>query len=337
MKKVLEVDQQTTGSDLAIMDGSCCLSHQYYSWINLQPALSGIIKQINHFKGYQGMNFGIYLPNFGPFGDARALAELAANVEQSGWDGFFIWDHIQRYWPTNVADTWVALSAIAMRTERVRLGALVTPIPRRRPWKVAREAATLDLLSKGRLILGVGIGSSGGVDVEWRNFGEEMDLKKRAAMLDEGLEIINGLWSGESISFEGQHYHVKKSQFLPRPRQSPRIPVWVAGNWPHKAPFRRMARWDGMVPLLSPGNDDDISELQDAICFTLSQRDPGQPFDVACSVPPAKAAAQSDAYAKIGVNWLLVQLYPTHFGSDWREAWPLDAMREFVEAGPPRE
>ena len=282
------------------------------------------------------MKYGIYLPNFGSFGDVRALAELAANAEEAGWDGFFIWDHIQRYWPTDVADTWVALSAIAMRTERMRLGAMVTPLPRRRPWKVARETATLDQLSKGRLILGVGIGSSGGEDVEWRNFGEEMDLKKRAAMLDESLEIINGLWSGEPFSFAGQHYHVKESQFLPKPRQSPRIPVWVAGYWPHKAPFRRRGRWDGMVPLMSPGNDDDIHNLQDAIRFTLSQRNPGQPFDVAYSIPPAKAAAQSDAYAEIGVNWLLVQLYPPHFGSDWREAWPMDAMREYVMSGPPQ-
>lgn len=282
------------------------------------------------------MKFGIYIPNFGSFGDARVLAELAASAEQAGWDGFFIWDHITRYWPTDVADAWVALSVIAMRTERMRIGALVTPIPRRRPWKVARETVTIDQLSKGRLILGVGIGSSGGAEVEWGNFGEEMNLKKRAAMLDEGLEIINGLWSEELISFEGQHYHVKDSQFMPRPVQSPRIPVWVAGYWPHKAPFRRMARWDGMVPMISPGKDDDIHDLQDAIRFTLSRRDPGQPFDIAYNIPPEQAAARSGVYTDIGVTWLLVQLYPTHFGSDWREVWPMDAMKEYVRAGPPQ-
>jgi hypothetical protein len=281
------------------------------------------------------MKFGVYLPNFGPFGDARVLAEFAEIAEQAGWDGFFIWDHITRYWPTDVADAWVSLSAIAMRTERVRLGALVTPLPRRRPWKVAREAATLDRLSNGRLILGVGIGSSGGAEVEWEHFGEEMDLKKRAVMLDEGLEIINGLWSGEPFAFEGQHFHVKKSQFLPRPLQSPRIPVWVAGNWPHIAPFQRMARWDGMVPQTNPGIDHDNHDLQDAIRFTRSLRDPGQPFDVAFSVSPSQAAAQSGTYAEIGVTWLLVQIYPLHFGSDWQGAWPLVDMREYVAAGPP--
>jgi len=282
------------------------------------------------------MKFGIYLPNFGSFGDARVLAELAADAERAGWDGFFIWDHITRYWPTDVADAWVALTAVAMRTERMRMGAMVTPIPRRRPWKLAREAATIDRLSKGRLILGVGIGSSGGAEVEWGNFGEEMNLKTRAAMLDEGLEIINGLWSGELISFEGKHYQVKDSQFMPRPVQSPRIPLWVAGYWPHKAPFRRMARWDGMVPLVSSDSDDIIRDLQDAVRFTLSQRDSDQPFDVAYSIPPAQAAARFGEYADIGVTWMLVQLYPTHFGSDWREEWPMDAMREFVNAGPPQ-
>lgn len=283
------------------------------------------------------MKYGIYLPNFGPFGDARTLAELATNAEKAGWDGFFIWDHIQRYWKTDVADTWVALSAIALRTKRVRIGAMVTPIARRRPWKVAREAVTLDHLSNGRLVLGVGLGSSGGADVEWGNFGEEMDLRKRARMLDEGLEIINGLWGGEMFAFEGQHYHVKESQFLPKPLQTPRIPVWVAGYWPHKAPYRRMARWDGMVPLVSTDSDDDLCDLREAIRFTRSQRDTDQPFDVAYSISPKQAAARAVEYADIGVTWLLVQLYPTHFGADWREAWPLDAMWKYLEVGPPTE
>ncbi len=282
------------------------------------------------------MKYGIYLPNFGPYGDACVLADLAALAEESGWDGFFIWDHITRYWPTDVADAWVALSAIAMRTKRVRIGALITALPRRRPWKVAREAATLDRLSNGRLVLGVGLGSSGGADVEWANFGEEMDLKQRAGMLDEGLAIIHGLWSGEPFSFEGQHYHVKESQFLPRPLQTPRIPVWVAGNWPNKAPFRRMAHWDGMVPQTNPAVDENISELEEAIQFTLDLRDSDAPFDVAYRVTPATAASQAEAYEAAGVTWLLVQLYPQHFGGEVQADWPLDAMQDYVAAGPGR-
>lgn len=282
------------------------------------------------------MKFGLYLPNFGPYGNARALAELAASAEEAGWDGFFIWDHIVRYWPVDVADTWVALSAIAMRTNHVKLGPMVTPLARRRPWKVAREAASLDQLSNGRLVLGVGLGSSGGSEVEWGHFGEELDLKKRAGMLDESLAIINGLWSGEPFAFEGQHYHVKESQFLPRPQQSPRIPVWVAGNWPHKAPFRRMARWDGMIPQVSAGSENDIHDLQDAIQFAKNLRSTNLPFDVAYSVSPARAGTHAGEYEQIGVTWLLVQLYPTHFGSGWQAAWPLPAMQAYIFAGPPR-
>jgi len=282
------------------------------------------------------MKFGIYLPNFGPYGDARVLAELAASAERAGWDGFFIWDHIARYWPVDVVDTWIALSAIAVCTERVKLGAMVTPLARRRPWKVAREAAALDHLSNGRLILGVGLGSSGGAEVEWEHFGEEMDLKKRAGMLDESLEIINGLWSGEPFAFKGEHYQIKESRFLPRPRQSPRVPVWIAGNWPHKAPFRRMARWDGMVPQIKTGSDDDIHDLQEAIRFTSSLRDTDQHFDVAYSVSPEQGGTQVSRYAEIGVTWLLMQLYPSHFGADWQSEWPLEAMKAYLSAGPPR-
>ena len=282
------------------------------------------------------MKFGLYLPNFGPYGDARALAELAVLAEDAGWDGFFLWDHLTRYWPTDVADVWISMSAIAARTQRIRFGALVTPLARRRPWKVAREALTLDRLSNGRLILGVGLGSGGGADVEWGNFGEEMDLKERAVMLDEGLEIINGLWSGEPFSFDGQHYHVKESNFLPKPQQQPRIPIWVAGNWPHKAPFRRMARWDGMIPQTNPAVDDNIDELRQAVQFTLSQRTSPQPFDVAYSLSPAQAR-EPQQYAALGVTWLLVQLYPTHFGADWKGDWPLEQMRAYLQAGPPKD
>jgi alkanesulfonate monooxygenase SsuD/methylene tetrahydromethanopterin reductase-like flavin-dependent oxidoreductase (luciferase family) len=217
------------------------------------------------------LKFGVYLPNFGAFGEARTLAELAHDAEAAGWDGFFIWDHIARPMHTPVVDAWVALSAIAMRTERVRIGALVTPLPRRRPWKLARETASLDRLSNGRLVLGVGIGSSGGQPVEWEAFGEELDLKKRGEMLDESLEIINGLWSGEPFAFNGKHYQVKESQFLPTPLQTPRIPVWVAGNWPHHAPFRRAARWDGMIPQTPAKGTDELAQLKEAIQFTKDE------------------------------------------------------------------
>ena len=286
------------------------------------------------------IKYGIYLPNFGPYGSARTLAELAQRAEQADWDGFFIWDHLTRSWLTEVADPFVSLSAAAMLTDHIHLGALITPLPRRRPWKVARETVTLDHLSKGRLIIGVGIGSSGGTDVEWGNFGEEMDLKKRAHMLDEGLQILCGLWSGQPFAFSGRHYTIKKSQFLPPPHQSPRIPIWVAGNWPNKAPFRRMARWDGMIPQTSPHIDDDIDQLKAAVDFTLSQRAGNAPFDVAYAVKPLGLGSaqegkdQAAAYHAAGITWLLEQIYPEHFGSSWQEEWPLEKMTAYISRGP---
>jgi alkanesulfonate monooxygenase SsuD/methylene tetrahydromethanopterin reductase-like flavin-dependent oxidoreductase (luciferase family) len=287
------------------------------------------------------MKYGLYLPNFGAFGDVRLLAELARDAEKAGWDGFFIWDHIARPWVTTVADTWVALSAIALNTTTIRFGPLVTPIPRRRPWKLARETASLDRLSAGRLIMGVGTGGLGGLAMEWANFGEELDLRTRAKMLDEGLNILTGLWSGEPFTYTGQHYQVRDTQFLPTPVQSPRIPIWVAGNWPNKAPFRRAARWDGMVPQVDLKQGDEFSQLKAAIQYSREQRTDAGTFDVVYStslIPgddPARLAERVAQYAEIGVTWLLEQLYPEHFGGEWQGDWPVEAMRARMLQGPP--
>lgn len=203
------------------------------------------------------MKYGIHLPNFGPFGSARVLADLAKDAEDAGWDGFFIWDHNNRAYVFDNVDPWVALAAIAINTSTIKIGAHVTPIPRRRPWNLARETVSIDHLSGGRLIFGFGIGS--GAREEWDIFGEETNPKIRGKMLDEGLDILTGLWSGEPFAFEGNHYKVEETQFIPKPVQSPRIPLWGAGAWPHKAPFRRAAQFDGVYPLLPPA---DISEQE---------------------------------------------------------------------------
>ena len=195
------------------------------------------------------MQFGVHLPNFGAFGDARLLAELAQEAETAGWGGFFIWDHITRAWPVPVVDPWVALAAIAINTKRLRLGALVTPLPRRRPWKVARETVSIHRLSRSRLIFSAGIGGEGGRDVEWANLGEVVDLRKRGAMLDEGLQVMAGLWSGERFTFQGKYYQLENSQFLPAMNRMRPIPIWIGGYWPNKKPFQRAAKWDGVVPI----------------------------------------------------------------------------------------
>src|SRR4249919_1336900 len=177
------------------------------------------------------MRFGLIVQMTGPLGDPRPLVRLAREAEAAGWDGFFIWDVFggAADAPKPVVDPWIALAAIATVTERMRLGPMVTPLPRRRPWKVAREAASLDQLSNGRLILGVGIGDR---TEEFRRFGEEPDPRVRARMLDEGLEVITGLWRSEPFSFHGEHFRIDDALVLPRPIQTPRISIWVGGTWP---------------------------------------------------------------------------------------------------------
>lgn len=194
------------------------------------------------------MRYGLELPNMCPGGDVQAFVELAYWAEEAGWDGVFLEDYIVHHAAKDAPtfDPWVVLTAMALRTKRVRLGTTVTPLSRRRPWKLAREAVTLDHLSNGRLILGVGIGDVG--DPGFAQVGEVTDARQRARMLDEALDVLVGLWSGQPFSYEGEYYHVRDVTFSPRPKQQPRIPILVGGSWPHKGPVRRAARCDGIVP-----------------------------------------------------------------------------------------
>ncbi len=282
------------------------------------------------------MQYGISIPNFGIYSNPRRLAELAHEAEESGWDGFFVWDHLlfEKKWRLEVADPWVLLSAIAMRTERVRLGPLVTPLPRRRPWKLARETVTLDHLSNGRLILGVGLGYP--PQDEFEQFGEAGDDKVRAKKLDEGLDILAGLWSGEPFSYQGEYYHIgEETVFLPRPVQAPRIPVWVAGFWPKKAPFRRAARWDGVYPLSMNGEWDEnipVDDLRATVAYINSQRTSDAPFDVvAGSYTPGDPAAGAEIvapYIEAGATWWVESITEMR-GSE-------EEMRQRVRQGPPR-
>ena len=167
------------------------------------------------------MKYGFVLPR----GDARTAADFARAAEEAGWDGFFVWE------PVWGVDAWVSLTAAAMVTERIRLGTMITPVSRMRPWKLASETATLDNLSGGRVILSVGLGA---VDTGFEQFGEITDRKTRAELLDEGLDILTGLWRGQPFEFHGKHYQVKPADFHvpPAPVQQPRIPIWVVGAYP---------------------------------------------------------------------------------------------------------
>lgn len=183
------------------------------------------------------MKYGFVFPR----GDARQAAGLAYQAEQAGWDGFFVWE------PVWGVDAWVSLAAAAMRTERIRLGTMITPLSRMRPWKLASETATLDNLSGGRVILSVGLGAP---DTGFAAFGEVTERKTRAELLDEGLDILTGLWRGQPFSYQGKHYTVKPTDFMlpPHPVQQPRIPIWVVGAWPSEKSMQRAARFDGLLP-----------------------------------------------------------------------------------------
>jgi alkanesulfonate monooxygenase SsuD/methylene tetrahydromethanopterin reductase-like flavin-dependent oxidoreductase (luciferase family) len=275
------------------------------------------------------LKIGINTPNFGNYCNARLMAELAHEAEDSGWDGFFIWDHVGAAWPPPIADPWILLAAMGMSTNRITLGPIVTPIPRRRPSKLARETVTIDHLTDGRLVLGVGIGSDMGH--EYSCFGEPTDDKLHGEMLDEGLDVLMGLWSGEEFSYQGKHYTVDGARFLPTPVQQPRIPIWVAGVWPNKKPFRRAARWDGVCPMGKDGpmTPDDFRYM---LAFIREYRTSDAPFDVihGSDTPgkdPAEDAAIMAPYAEAGVTWWCESF-------NWEHT--IEQVRERVRKGPPR-
>jgi alkanesulfonate monooxygenase SsuD/methylene tetrahydromethanopterin reductase-like flavin-dependent oxidoreductase (luciferase family) len=264
------------------------------------------------------MQHGLSLPNWGAYADPLLLVSLARDAEAAGWDGFFVWDHILYLKDERppMADPWVALAAIAAATQRMRIGPLVTAVPRRRPWKLARETVTLDHLSGGRVVLGVGLGWPADAEFAW--FGEEPDDRVRAEKLDEGLTVLAGLWTGEPFAFEGKHFTVRETVFLPPPVQRPRIPVWVAGMWPNRPPFRRAARWDGVVPLslITPfGELMPPEELRAIVDYTMQHRTTNAPFEVVLGggTPRdnlGRAAEIVASYQDAGLTWWVESVNP---------------------------
>ncbi len=266
------------------------------------------------------LRFGFDFPPFGELADPRLMAELAAVAEGTGWDGVFVWDHIMYREPvTDVGDPWIGLAAMAAATKRVMLGPMVTPLARRRPQMVARQGAALDQLSSGRFILGAGLG----LDRSGRElsaFGEELDDRTRAEMLDEALGIISGLWSEEPYTHEGSHYTVADVTFRPRPQQRPRPAIWLAGRWPYKRPISRAARWDGLF-MIDQSNPDHLAE---AAALVAEQRGTLEGFDFVINQKPGTDPAP---WAEAGATWWLTQTpYDAASG----------AVFEAAAAGPPR-
>jgi len=279
------------------------------------------------------MKFAVDIPNFGHWSDPRVVAEFAATIEAAGWDGLTIWDHILVSDGAEVVDPWIALAAAAVTTERIMLMTSVTPIPRRTPWKLAREVVSLDHLCNGRFVLGVGIGWP--TDPEFTRFAGPVDLKVRADMLDEGLDVLVGLWSGEPFAYEGEHYSLAESQFLPKPIQQPRVPIWVAGMWPNRRPLRRAARFEGAIPIFLDDAGEFTAPTPESIAAVAAyigeHRSQAAPYDISVTAMNLTDAAQPSfdvaAFADAGASWWFEQWHPGEIGF---ERW-----LQLVEQGPP--
>ena len=278
------------------------------------------------------MKHGIFLPPFNELADPRRVARLAADAEKAGWDGFYVWDHMLAEPDMAVAEAWMTMAAIATATERVRIGAMVTPLARRRPWVLARQIATLDQLSDGRLTVGIGLGDDG-----WREFsafGDETSARARGEMLDESLAIIQGLLAGNALDFTGRYFTVRTSAVLPKPVQDP-VPIWAAIRWPNRKPLDRAARLPGCFPIFAgsgqlpaPPDAADLTELR----AELAKRGAPESADVAVRVALHRLPSQQrpDAIATLaaaGVTWLLEAFAP---GQDAAQ------IEEYVRSGPPR-
>jgi alkanesulfonate monooxygenase SsuD/methylene tetrahydromethanopterin reductase-like flavin-dependent oxidoreductase (luciferase family) len=255
--------------------------------------------------------YALFLPLFDELSSPHVVVELTVEAEARGWDGVFVWDHL-RYRPPveEVADPWIVMAAQAVATERVRIGPMITPVPRRRPQVLARETVTLDHLSNGRLIFGVGIGGDPGGELSL--FDEELDAKERARLLDDGLDQMNRWWQGDDVG---------GATLLPRPVQRPRIPVWVASRFPNRAPVRRAAQWDGWFPI----GLEQPADLVDQLDYARSHRTVEAPFDVAVQ---GLAGADPRPWFEAGATWWLVRFDPfTVTTAD---------VRAVIENGPPR-
>ncbi len=268
------------------------------------------------------MKFGVSIANFGVSSNPQDYVNLAQGVEAAGWDGFFLWDHIN--WREGIVnlDPWILLSAIATETEKVLIGPLVTPLPRRRPQKVARESLTLDHLSKGRFVFGVGLGWP--PKKEYGDFGEPVGINIRAKMLDEGLKVITGLWSGTPLDFQGEHYTVTCAQFKPKPYRKEGIPIWVAGTWPKKGPFQRAAKYNGIVPMgIQTGK-----KFSDMMEYVNKYRKPSKTFDWVSStsyISGPKRDRIAKEFRDAGATWYI-------------ESWGTQSMEKQlprIKRGPP--
>jgi alkanesulfonate monooxygenase SsuD/methylene tetrahydromethanopterin reductase-like flavin-dependent oxidoreductase (luciferase family) len=279
------------------------------------------------------MRFGLFVPAFHGLADPGRMAALATAAEAAGWDGVFVWDHMLAGPGTPLLDPWVTMTAMACSTQTLRLGAMVTPLSRRRPWVMARQAATLDLLSKGRLTLGIGLGDDGWS--EFSAFGEVTDARERGLRLDESLEVLRMLLSGDSVSYHGDFYSVETEAFLPRPHQRP-LPIWAAGRWPRRRPLERAATVEGFFPIFRQENPHLAPAQAEllAIQKELQARRVGPDYDLVVTRQAQWGSgvrhreADLDRLGEAGVTWLLEGIPP--------EPVDTEEIDRLVHLGPPR-
>lgn len=269
------------------------------------------------------ISVGLSVPNMA---DPNDLVTVGVDAEASGWDGVFLWDHVHGdpSFPVPTADPWVVLGALAVRTERIRLGTTITPLARRRPQKLARETVTVDHLSGGRMVLGVGLGEP---PEEYLAYGDAADRQTLASKLDEGLEVIAALWSGEVVDHHGEHYTVEGAQYLPAPVQTPRIPVWTSCVLPHQRPLARAARWDGVILAVIEGGAIEptpLDGIRTSVKEIATMRPSMDGFDVVVTHPGLPDADTVAAYAEAGATWVLV--------TGWMEE--LGGLRDLARRGP---
>lgn len=267
--------------------------------------------------------------------DVRTIGDLTEDAESAGWDGLFISDAIaisaKNFPDFDFFDPWVGLAVMAMRSQRIRIGTIITPVPRRRPWKLARETLSIDHLSNGRLILGVGLGAAED-DGGFSKVGEPMDIKVRAKLLDEGLAILTGLWTAKPFSFSGERYQVNEMTMLPAPVQSPRIPIWVPGVWQKPKSMERALRWDGIIPQKYKSMSRmTASEIRELKRYADEHREQTSHFDIIAGGQTAggnhkQAVKKVQPYIRAGATWWLESLW----------TMSLDDLRARIKAGPPR-
>lgn len=256
---------------------------------------------------------GLFVAPFDALADPRVVGDLAAAAEAAGWEGFFVWDHLQYGERVSaIADPWVCCAAIALRTERLLFGPMVTPLARRRPQVLARQASSLAVLSGGRFVLGLGLGDDW--VGEFTAFGDEPDPKARGQMLDEGLEVLMSLLSGEAVRHEGDHYAARDVRFRP----APEVPIWLAGRFGNRAPLRRAARHDGFFVIGLQGPDD-----LDELTRSIAGHDPAPGFDVVVDLRPGD---DTGPWLDRGASWVLTRIGPYDLD--------LDDVRRIIDAGP---